>query len=138
MTCRKGDCNNTGECDNEDIDPFVAAMSAEDYAAEFPGLTGSRIYHADCDCDDDVDYDDVDAFIACLGGDHPECETADCGGDAPGGDPPELDPETVARLFSANLSEPRLATFIQIAEVLANGDSPRAEFWTAVLEYLEE
>jgi hypothetical protein len=38
-----------------DIGPFIAALSDPNgYAAAFPGLAGSMVFHAGCNCDGDM------------------------------------------------------------------------------------
>jgi hypothetical protein len=83
--CR-GDCDNSGFLDFDDIDPFVLALSDPNgYAEAFPGLAGSIAFHADMNCDGLVNLDDINPFIARLSCDpneacSPYCEPCS-GGD---------------------------------------------------------
>ncbi|MGE0480161.1 MAG: hypothetical protein AB7Q17_06775 [Phycisphaerae bacterium] len=78
ITCCKGDMNNDGVVNSFDIDPFVMAITdPNDYDDAFPGLDGSRVYHADVDdtdgggpCDGLVNNFDFDrlTYIITSGG----------------------------------------------------------------------
>ncbi len=72
----KGDMNNDGSVDFDDIAPFVTALDGEEaYAADFPGLQGSRVFHGDVDCSGTLDFDDIDDLIDRFG-----CCDSGCGG----------------------------------------------------------
>jgi hypothetical protein len=60
-----------------DIDPFAEILSGgspySEYAANYPGLVGSAVYHADANCDGDADAFDIGPFIARMTATPPDC-----------------------------------------------------------------
>ena len=112
-------------------------MSAPNgYAAAFPGLAGSMVFHADCNCDGVVDFDDVNPFIARISCDPPYCspECGDRGGDM-------LSVQQLAAGMRANLPAARLpALRAFVAQVIAhhaNHPVQRA-YWQQVLTRLNQ
>lgn len=76
--CR-GDCNNDGVVDAFDIEPFLAILfDPVQYAADYPGLDGSMVYHGDMNCDKVVDAFDIEGFNARLFCGNPPCCSSDC------------------------------------------------------------
>ncbi len=69
-TCCRGDLDNDGSVNFFDIDPYLlVVLSVEgpgSYSNLFPGLDGSRIYHADLNCDGSSNFFDIDPFVATL------------------------------------------------------------------------
>jgi len=58
----KGDADNSGELDEEDLSALSLAIdSPGDYALQFPGLAGSMVWHADQNCDRVLDAVDESA-----------------------------------------------------------------------------
>ena len=87
VTDCKGDMDNDGDVDFDDIDPFVAALEpGATYDGMFPGLAGSRVFHGDFTGDGLVTFDDLDPFIARLGYCSPQGGYLDEGGGEGGGE----------------------------------------------------
>lgn len=64
VTNNRGDLNCDGLVDNEDIDPFVLAITnPAAYAAAWPNC---NIMNADINCDGLVDNEDIDPFVLCI------------------------------------------------------------------------
>jgi hypothetical protein len=61
VDCDSGDVNGDGAVDFDDIDPFVAALSAP------AGVSAAERCAADCNRDGFVTFDDIDAFVDLLG-----------------------------------------------------------------------
>jgi hypothetical protein len=151
VTCIKGDLDNNGVLNAFDIDPFILALlSAEDYAEAYPGLSGSMISHADCDCNRVLNAFDVDAFVLRLTdpdeyyATYPYCEKCPPQNNfdqssANGAQDDSSSPAAVAALLRDNVAPERLPVVIEIAAELASAyaDTPRGEFWAAVLAELE-
>jgi len=158
ITCERADLNNDGAVNTFDIDPFVLALSSagdgfDDYAAAFPGLLGSVEFHADLNCDGVVNSFDIDAFTLRLTDveewcdeywDEDDCPDCACGGRDGGGAGREGDgglgePAAVAALYGENVAPERLGVVVAAIAELAEsyGDTPRGEFWGAVLAELE-
>jgi len=147
ITCLVGDVNNDGLLNAFDVDPFVLALMNDgaDYAAAYPGLAGSRWYHADLNCDGLVNSFDLDPFVLKLTNPSAwyalySCESQDC---APGRDflaGAPADAESVAAMFVETLAPDRLAFIISVAEELTDemAETSRGEFWAEVLRYLQE
>jgi hypothetical protein len=110
-----GDMDNSGDVNFPDINPFIAALSdPAQYAALFPGLSESMVYHGDATCDTPphLGFEDINPFIALVGR---PCTACGAGGDAPmggdgmnimyegGGLPSELPPEELAAQLAANV-----------------------------------
>jgi hypothetical protein len=138
ITCKRGDCDNTDEVDDFDIDPFVLALTNESgYAQTFPGLGSSRWYHADVNCDGIINNFDIDAFVLRLTDppgywqQYPECENY-CPPE--GGDARDCDALCTANLYKQYLAPERLPYVIDGAEFLAGWyrGTPRGKFWTEV------
>lgn len=150
ISCVKGDLNNYSEPsypqpDNEDIDPFALALtSPSGYAAAWPGLAGSMLYHADLNCDGLFDNEDLDPFTlkltnpAAYYGTY-TCEACPQGllvlGGLGGG---ERTPEQTAALLLTYVAPQRLAAVQSAAEALAElyGGGPLGDFWAAVAALL--
>lgn len=132
--CR-GDMNNDGAVDNGDIDPFVLGLTdSAGYAAAFPGLDGSMVYHGDANCDAVFDNSDIDPFVDRL---LAQCCEADCGcGEARGLGAPT--PAEIAALLFANvrteLLDPLAAAITDYAEHVE--DAGQQSFWLAVCDML--
>ena len=62
VDCDSGDVNGDGSLDFDDIDPFVAALSAP------ASVSAEERCAADCNRDGYVTFDDIDVFVALLGG----------------------------------------------------------------------
>ena len=155
ITCLKGDLNNDNAINAFDIDPFVLALASHApggaYDQAFPGLLGSVIYHADMDCDGDINAFDIDPFALRLGDASAYCAayydsdtcydcycaTLDSGEGSGGGY--GLEPAELAELFQENVAAERLGLIIDAAAELAASyaDTPRGEYWSAVLAELE-
>jgi hypothetical protein len=155
VTCLRGDLSNDGQVSAFDIDPFVLALaSADAYALAWPGLGSSMQFHADLNCDGSVNAFDIDPFVLrltdpeeyacahpycdpCL----PECPNNKSSGQSPGDEPLDdvSSPAAVAALLRDNVAPERLSFVIEIAAELASAyaDTPRGEFWAAVLAALE-
>ena len=72
----KGDLNNSGELDQGDIPAMTLAnASPSAYALQFPGLSGSRVWHGDVDCSGVIDAPDIGALPFFLAG---NCCLGDC------------------------------------------------------------
>ncbi len=149
ITCQKGDMTNDGVVNMFDIDPFVMVINdeLEDYEEDYPGLLGSVNFHADMNCDGDVDYFDVDAFSLRLLDPEEYCEEyydpetcydCDCAAEESlgggGGGASEL-----AAAFLEYVDAERLPVIVDAAEELASyhADTPRGDFWAAVVEALK-
>lgn len=137
ITPCKGDMNNDGSVNGFDVDPFVLALAgAAGYAAAYPGLAGSMVFHGDLNCDGNLNGFDVDPFTdrviesCCL------ATCGSCGDGLLGGG--SSDPATIAALFKDNLSEGGLGVFLNILDdMIASADSETvAEFWTIVRDLL--
>jgi hypothetical protein len=155
VTCQKGDLNNSGQVNAADIDPFILALTdPDDYGTTWSGLAGSRIYHGNCNCDYDqygqplFDAYDIDPFILRLTNPpayyaaYPgceECPAPDNFEQSPPNDDDSSSPAAVAALLRDNVAPERLPVVIEIAAELASAyaDTPRGEFWAAVLAELE-
>ena len=136
ITSCRGDMNNDGSVDFDDIDPFVLAIGdPADYDAAFPGLLGSLPFHGDLNCDDSVDFDDIDPIVERI---TEECCDPGCPG-CNGFAPPTLpSPEELAKELRNAVSEERFDELVKQVTALCEslGDSDRGEYWQAVLEAL--
>lgn len=133
ITACRGDMNNDGVVDNFDIDPFVEALVyPADYADEFPGLEGSRVYHGDCDCSSSFNSFDIDPFVDLVEGNCCDSECSGCESFARGG----RDASETAALLSGAVSEERFAALLTIVGSVASSEHENAEFWAEVLETL--
>ncbi len=135
ITRCKGDMDNNGSVDFDDVDPFVAALSdpdPDDFEAAYPGRGGSMLYHGDIDCDSDIDFDDVDPFVARIGQACVGCPERDGGG---GG---QLSPLELARELAIHIAPQRYDDLCDIIAAVAQRqrNAERAAYWTAVWEYL--
>lgn len=63
----KGDLTADHTTDFADIDPFVSALyDGTGYITAFPGMAGSRVFHADVNGSGYADFADIDAFVVRL------------------------------------------------------------------------
>ena len=136
--CR-GDCDNNGTVDLDDVNPFTAALIGESqYAQLFPGLVGSRTYHADTNCDATLSTADVNPFVAlvtsgCCDPNCPGCEDQDGGGGLP-------DPQELAKQLADNIWPELYDDLVAIVAEnidLQPDDESRA-YWEAVYAALTE
>jgi hypothetical protein len=147
IQCLVGDVNNDGALNSFDITPFTLAVQGAPYDSAYPGLSGSRMYHADCNCDSAVNSFDIDAFVLKLT--NPSawyaqytCENSDCapplleGMAAAASDDsaPEMGPAEIAAMLSDGLSPDGLEFLISAAQTLAAEleDPERAELWAGI------
>ena len=145
VTCYKGDMDNNGHVDAFDIDPFTEALAdLPAYLAVYPGLAGSAVYRGDMNCDDALNAFDIDAFTLRLSDPDAyyalyDCEV--CPGERLMGDGGCVgsEPADIAALFELHINAERLPFVIDaIHELVAHfDDTPRGEFWAAVLAELE-
>jgi len=138
--------NNDDVSDLFDIDPFAQVLvDPAPYDAAFPGLAGSRDFHADANCDGVVDLFDVDPFVVRITNypqwllDHPNCEH--CVGElaaAAGGVSP-LTAAGVAEMLTEYVSPSVLPAFVGYIEAVAaeHPDAQRRAFWEDVLKELD-
>ena len=122
----KGDMNNDWALNGADIDPFFLGFGDPlAYAAAYPGLAGSRIFHGDCNCDDKFNGADIDPFFDLLAGGAP------CGFSF-------WDPEYVAWLIETHVRPDRLDRAIALIDAYTRGEArpDRRRFWNAVLDIL--
>ena len=142
ITGCKADMNNDGLVDFFDIDPFVQALNYPDqYALDYAGLAGSRVFHGDLDCDDDLDFFDIDPFVARITEGCCDHECGDCperfGGEG-GGE--WLSPLEMAIELATHIAPERYDTLVDMIADLAAAqkDAEKAAYWTAVWEALTE
>ncbi|MBK9127746.1 MAG: hypothetical protein IPM13_08080 [Phycisphaerales bacterium] len=133
VTRCKGDMDNDGDVDFDDIDPFVAALEpGTTYDQTWFGLSGSRVFHGDFTGDGYVTFDDLDPFVARLGycspdGGYLEEEGGGEGegdGDGDGGmmmnaGGPEDQAAALAAQLRASVSAERMDTLIDAVTALA-------------------
>jgi hypothetical protein len=137
--CR-GDLDNSGTVDFDDLNPFVAALRyPAQYAVDFPGLDGSRVWKGDANCDGSFTNADTNPFIALVSSECCDSECPGCeGGDAPGGGLP--DPDELAADLAANiwpeLYDGMLAVIVGAID--AAPDEETQAYWQAVYAALTE
>jgi hypothetical protein len=137
--CR-GDMNNDTYVDMSDVNPFIAALThPADYALDFPGLVGSRVWKGDANCDGTFDSSDLNPFVAlvsneCCDPNCPGCE----GGDAPAGGLP--DPDDLAADLAANVWPALYDDLLGIilATIDAAPDEETQAYWQAVYAALTQ
>jgi len=141
VTACLGDMDNSGDVNFPDINPFVVALSnPAQYAALFPGLSGSMVYHGDTTCDipPHFGFEDINPFIALIGKPCTRCGME--GGDAPmGGDQP-LSPEELAKELAANIWPELYADLVAMvaANIELQPDEESQAYWQAVYAALTE
>jgi hypothetical protein len=137
--CR-GDCDNSGTVDLDDVNPFTAALTSEtQYAYLFSGLAGSRTFHADSNCGGTLSSADVTPFVALVYSNccDPECRGCE-GGDAPAGGLP--DPDTLAADLAANVWPELYDGLLTIVldTIDAAPDKDTQAYWQAVYATLTQ
>ena len=126
-TSVKGDMNNDGAVNGGDIDLFFFALGDPlAYAAAYPGLAGSLLYHGDCNCDGAFNGADITPFFDLLEGGVP-CVGFNF-----------WEPEYVAWLIETHVRPERLDRAIALIDDYTRGETrpDRRRFWNAVLDIL--
>ena len=118
-------------------------------------MSGSRAFHADTNCDGVVNAFDIDPFVLRLTAGEPPttycalyCSEEDCacasldglgGGAGFAAEGAGTSAGELAGMFAVYVAAERLPVIIDAAEQVAAhlGDTPRGDFWRAVLAELE-
>ncbi len=130
------DMNNDTSVDFADINPFIAALThPADYALQFPGLDGSRVWKGDANCDGSFNGSDSNSFIArvishCCDPDCPGCEGQDGGGLPP--------PEELAAELANSVWQELYDELLDLIADLINAQDDNQEYWQAVYAALTE
>jgi hypothetical protein len=142
VTYCKGDMNNWGWTDFNDVNWFVAALANPSaFSIAHPGLGGTAdnyvagglLYHGDCNCDGAFNYDDINALIARLG----TC-SSDCQQNLD--DVPPYDPAGLAQQLRSHIDAENLPALRAIAAAEAQ-HAPRSavrHFWHLVHQHLAD
>jgi hypothetical protein len=128
------DMNNDYYVNFGDLNPFVAALRyPADYALDFPGLDGSRVWKGDANCDGSFTSADTNPFVdrvtrECCDPDCPGCE----GGDAPGGGLP--DPDELAAQLAETIWPELYDDLLEVILATIDGapDEETHAYWQAV------
>ncbi len=131
------DMDNNGVVNFDDVNGFVAAtVSIENYAAAYPGLGGSALYHGDMDRSGVINFDDLDLFIDCVVAGGCPTSAGECGGERDGG----RSPVQMAAALAGGVAPERQAL---LAEIIADHAArQRTEsdwaYWDAVWTVLTD
>lgn len=109
------------------------------YAAAYPGLEGSMLYHADADCSGQVDSGDINPFIARVTTGNCDCDQPR--GDAMGGEDADLmPPEELAAVLAENTAPEQYDALLAIigAAIDAAPDEETQAYWQAVYAALTQ
>ncbi|MEW6250872.1 MAG: hypothetical protein AB1716_09510 [Planctomycetota bacterium] len=143
ISCFKGELNGDRVVDFNDVNAFVMALNPAEYEAAYPGLGGSRLYHADCNCDTYADFNDINPFAMRVYDPnawyaaYPNCEMCGIEGNGLRGPAPVV-PRIAARDLAARLASavlPQNYTSLCAAAAYVAANDPNAEvreYWRAV------
>ncbi len=125
------DMNNDGIVNFNDVDGFTAAMvSIENYAAAYPGLGGSALYHGDMDRSGVINFNDLDLFVDCIVAGGCPTSAGECGGERDGG----RSPAQMAAALAGGVAPERQALLAEIIADHATRQRTAADraYWDAV------
>ncbi|MFO0839930.1 MAG: hypothetical protein U1D55_15570 [Phycisphaerae bacterium] len=134
ITSCRGDMNNDGDVNTLDYVPFgLALVDPAAYAAQYPGLDGSRVYHGDCNCDGVFNAADTNRLVELVAGlcctVTPDCLALECD------DVPallELGPQRVAAMLGETPARRIVALRILDDVIAAQNTAALAGFWSDV------
>lgn len=145
ITPCRGDVDGDGSVTLFDINGFVAVFDPEhggSYGTLYPGLDGSRWYHADANCDGSVNLFDIDPFIARI-----QSQDCDCGLTRPGHSASQSSTlaenglsaaDCAALLDSGIMPALKPALVAEIQALAEQYDGELAQYWTDVANYLQQ